>query len=83
LLYTSKQGGQIALDRNGKKLTGPVDVISTADPREPLPWRQVHHWNLMRDFAIVRLPKDASVLTLRIVTQGNMNLACLDFHRRD
>jgi hypothetical protein len=79
LLYTSKLGGQIELDRNGKKLAGPINVISTADPRDPVAWRQVHHWNIMQELADVELPSGVSVLTLRILTEGNMNLAYLDF----
>jgi hypothetical protein len=79
LLYTSRRGGTISLERNGKKLTGPVEIVSTADPAEPIAWRQWHHWNLMKDMAEVKLPKGVSVLTLRVLTEGNMNLAYLDF----
>jgi hypothetical protein len=79
LLYTSKQGGTISLDRNWKQLTGPLQIVSVADPAETVAWRQVHHWNLMKDIAEVKLPKGVSVLTLHILTEGNMNLAYLDF----
>lgn len=79
LLYTSKQGGTISLERNGNKLTGPVQILPTSNPAETIAWRQVHHWNLMKDIAEVNLPKGVSVLTLRILTEGNMNLAYLDF----
>jgi len=79
LLYTSNRGGTISLERNGKKLTGPVQIVSTADPAETIAWRQWHHWNLMKDVAEVKLPKGVSVLTLRVLAEGNMNLAYLDF----
>ena len=79
LLYTSKQGGTISLDRNGETLTGPLQIVSVSDPAETVAWRQVHHWNLMKDIAEVKLPKGVSVLTLHILTEGNMNLAYLDF----
>jgi hypothetical protein len=79
LLYTSRQGGQIALDLNGRNLARPIAIVSTADPREPIDWRQVHHWNLMPGIAHVKLQRGLQVLTLRIVTQGHMNLAYLDF----
>ena len=36
----------------------------------------------MKDAAEVKLPKGVSVLTVRILTEGNMNLACLDFRRK-
>jgi hypothetical protein len=37
----------------------------------------------MRDIAVVSLPKGISVLTLRIISEGNMNLAYLDFSPRE
>jgi hypothetical protein len=82
LLYTSHQGGTISLDLNGKKLTGPLKITSTFNAADPAAWRQWHHWNLMKDVTQVMLPKGVSVLTVRILTEGNMNLACLDFRRK-
>jgi hypothetical protein len=79
LLYTSIRGGTVALDLNGKKLTKPIAIRSTYNAAHPIPWRQWHHWNLMKDFAKVRLPKGVSVLTLRVLTEGNMNFAYLEF----
>ena len=82
LLYTSHQGGTIGLDLNGKKLSEPLRVISTFDAADPVAWRQWHHWNIMKNMARIRLPKGTSVLTVRILTEGNMNLAWLDFRRQ-
>jgi hypothetical protein len=79
LLYTSNLGGTISLDRNGKPLTPPIKIISTKNDQEPIAWRQWHHWNLSRDAAEVDLPKGISVLTVQILTEGNMNLAYFDF----
>jgi hypothetical protein len=79
LLYTSNRGGTISLDRNSRPLVSPIKIISTHDDRDPIAWRQWHHWNVMTNLATVKLPKGVSVLTLRIVTEGNMNLASLDF----
>jgi len=79
LLYTSNRGGTISLDRNGRPLVPPLNIISTSTDRDPVAWRQWHHWNVMTNIAEVELPKGVSVLTLHIVTEGNMNLACLDF----
>ena len=80
LLYTSNRGGQIALDLNGKPLAPVIDLLSTRNEAEPVAWRQWHHWNVMTNIAEVQLPQGVSVLTVRIVTEGNMNLAYLDFH---
>jgi hypothetical protein len=79
LLYTSHQGGSIELDLNGKKLCGPLKIVSTATTADPLAWRQWHHWNLAKDLARVNLPKGVSVLTVRVLTEGQMNLGYLDF----
>jgi hypothetical protein len=79
LLYTSNRGGTISLDRNGKPLVPSIDIISTRNDKDPLAWRQWHHWNMITNVAQVALPKGVSVLTVNIVTQGNMNLAYLDF----
>ena len=79
LLYTSNRGGKVSLDLNGKTLLPATDVLSTSNPAETVPWRQWHHWNLMKDFAVVRLPAGVNVLTFHIVSEGNMNFAYLDF----
>jgi hypothetical protein len=63
-------------------LTPPINIISTASDKEPVAWRQWHHWNIMTNMAEVYLPKGVCVLTLHIVTEGNMNLAYLDFERK-
>jgi hypothetical protein len=82
LLYTSNRGGEISFDLNGKKLTGPVNVLSTYNAADPIAWRQWHHWNIMKDFVEVQLPRGVSVLTLHVVSAGNMNFAYLDFKVR-
>jgi hypothetical protein len=82
LLYTSNRGGDISLDLNGRPLTSALRVLSTKSADETVPWRQWHHWNLMKAAAEVYLPRGKNVLTLRVLTQGNMNLAWLDFERK-
>ena len=79
LLYTSNRGGSISLDVNGKDATGPILIPTTANAAEPVAWRQWHHWNLFHRATKVRLPAGKSVLTVHILTQGNMNLAYFDF----
>jgi hypothetical protein len=82
LLYTSNRGGDISLDLNGSPLTPAIRVVSTSNPSETVPWRQWHHWNVMKAIAVVNLPEGTSVLTLHVLTQGNMNLAWLNFERK-
>jgi hypothetical protein len=79
LLYTSNRGGTISLDLNGNTLTGPLEIASTFNPADPIAWRQWHHWNLMKGLAEVRLPKGLNVLTLHVLSEGNMNFAYLEF----
>lgn len=82
LLYTSNRGGTISLDLDGKKLTGAIDIPTTFNPEETVEWRQWHHWNLLNDMATVKLPKGKHVLTFRVLTEGNMNYAYLDFKEK-
>ena len=79
LLYTSNRGGTISLDVNGQPATPPLNIPSTFDTKDPIPWRQWHHWNLTKHLAQIHLPAGKSVLTVHILTEGNMNLAYFDF----
>ena len=79
LLYTSNRGGSIALDVNGEPATGPLTIVSTYDAADPVAWRQWHHWNMAPGIARLKLPAGKSVLTVHIVSGGQMNLSTFDF----
>jgi hypothetical protein len=79
LLYTSNRGGSISLDINGQPSGAPINIPSTFSAAEPIAWRQWHHWNLLPHATTVHLPAGRSVLTVHILTQGQMNLATLNF----
>ena len=79
LMYTSNRGGTISLDLNGAPLTQPISLVSTATDKDPVAWRQWHHWNRMTAIATVTLPKGLNVLTVKVLTQGNMNFDYLEF----
>jgi hypothetical protein len=81
LLYTSNRGGTISVDVDGKKGAGPLTIQSTFNAADPIAWRQWHHWNLAPGLVKLRLPAGKSVLTVRILTGGNMNLAYFDFKK--
>jgi hypothetical protein len=49
------------------------------DSADPVAWRQWHHWNLASNFLKVRLSKGRNVLTVHILTGGNMNLSYFNF----
>jgi hypothetical protein len=79
LLYTSNRGGTIAIDVNGVRAADALPVASTYDPADPVAWRQWHHWNLARNLAQIHLNAGRNVLTVHILTNGQMNLATFDF----
>lgn len=79
LLYTSNRGGTISIDVDGEDATGPIAIPSTYDAADPIAWRQWHHWNLLKMEKPVKMPKGRHVLTVHILTEGNMNLAYFDF----
>ncbi len=81
LLYTSNRGGTISIDVNGVSATAPLTIPTTFSEADPIAWRQWHHWNSVPAFAKVSLPAGKNVLTIRILTGGNMNLAYLDFKK--
>jgi hypothetical protein len=81
LLYTSNRGGTISIDVNGESATPPLNIPSTFDASDPIAWRQWHHWNVVPKLAKLKLPAGKSVLTVRILTEGNMNLAYLEFKK--
>jgi hypothetical protein len=83
LLYTSKNGGSISLDLDGKQLGGLIRLDSTYNAQDPVAWRQWHHWNYAKELARVTLPNGVHVLTLHIVLEGNMNLSYLDFSKAE
>jgi hypothetical protein len=81
LLYTSNRGGTIGFDVNGKQASGPLKIASTYDAGEPVAWRQWHHWNLARDLRRIHLEEGLNVITLRTLSEGQMNYATLQFKR--
>lgn len=81
LLYTSNRGGSISFDVNGKPAAGPLAIVSTYNAADPIAWRQWHHWNIAHNITTLHLGAGKNVLTVHIVTGGQMNLASFDFRR--
>lgn len=79
LMYTASGNGGISFDLDGETLTSELLVPSTRSDKEPLKWRQWHHWNRVDKLTAVKLTKGIHVLTLKIVSNGNMNYDYLDF----
>jgi hypothetical protein len=81
LLYTSNRGGTISLDVNGKQAAGPLTIASTYNAADPVAWRQWHHWNNAAAIAKLKLMHGKNVITVHVLTQGNMNFAWFDFEK--
>ena len=79
LMYTASGDGGIALELDGKMLTDTLKVPSTRSDKEPVAWRQWHHLNRIDKLATVKLKKGIHVLTLKTVSNGNMNYDYLNF----
>ena len=83
LLYTSNRGGAISIDVSGAPAAGPLTIPTTYDAKDPVAWRQWHHWNVVPKIARLHLTAGKNVLTIHIVEQGQMNLAVFDFKRAE
>jgi hypothetical protein len=81
LLYTSNRGGSISLDVNGKDATGALRIPSTFQAKDPVAWRQWHHWNVAHHLVQLRLSAGLNLLTVHTLTEGNMNFAYFAFEK--
>lgn len=79
LMYTCNGPGKVSISINRKDATGPLALINTNNPHDPIAWRQWHHWNKMMGLAKLHLAAGKQLLTFHIVANGNMNLDYLEF----
>jgi hypothetical protein len=79
LMYTSNRGGTVSLAVDGRDATGPLEIASTFDAKDPVAWRQWHHWNHLDPIGEVPLKEGIHVLTLSTLAGGNMNYDFLEF----
>jgi hypothetical protein len=79
LMYTASGTGGISLTLDGKQLTSEIVIPSTRNDQETIAWRQWHHWNRIDSLATVKLKKGIHILTLKTVSNGNMNYDYLEF----
>jgi hypothetical protein len=79
LLYTAaRDGGAVSLSVDGVNQTGTRVLQNLSHERETIDWRQVHHWG-RSELAPIRLEEGTHLLTLKVETSGQLNLATLDF----
>jgi hypothetical protein len=79
VMYTSNRGGAIRFFVDNVDSTSLLDIPSTFDAREPLAWRQWHHWNYIDSLTIMHLKKGRRVIKLEISKLGNLNFDYFDF----
>lgn len=79
LLYTANGDGEISIEVNGRDATGKMKITSTHDDKDPVDWRQWHHWNKLDSIGTIKLKKGKQTLRLHIVSNGNMNFDYLTF----
>lgn len=79
IMYTSNGDGTIALDLDDQPLAKDLKITSTHNDLDTVKWRQWHHWNRTDSLTSVNLTRGIHVLTVRIVSNGNMNLDYLEF----
>jgi hypothetical protein len=79
LMYTASGDGGIVLLLDGKEISSEIVVPSTRNDKETIAWRQWHHWNKITTSIPPKLKKGMHVLTLKTVSNGNMNFDYLDF----
>lgn len=72
LMFTSRHGGVVRLStENGAHVD--LQIPTTYDAKDPIDWRQWHHWNYIDDLGTIALKKGKQVLTLTTIEKGEMN----------
>lgn len=79
LMYTANGNGGIIVLLDGDEISSEIVVPSTNNSKETIAWRQWHHWNKISTKIPTKLKRGKHVLTLKTITNGNMNYDYLDF----
>ena len=82
LMYTANGDGEIEVSA-GEATTGAMKVMSTHKDADTLAWRQWHHWSKTDSLGFIRLRKGTQVITLKTISNGNMNYDYLEFNKND
>jgi hypothetical protein len=81
IMYTASGDGGISLMMDGRQLTSELRIPSTRNEKEPIAWRNWHHWNRIDSLTSIKLEKGIHVLRLNTVTNGNMNYDWIEFRK--
>ena len=78
-MYTANADATIAIEIDGLPWTELILIKSTFNEKDPIAWRQWHHWNKQSIFKAKKLSKGKHILTLRTFERGNMNYDFIEF----
>jgi hypothetical protein len=81
IMFTSNKNGKISIAVNDKDATGLITIPSTANEKEPVPWRNWHHWNYLDNIAQIQLKKGIQTITLHTEELGDMNYDYINFKK--
>jgi hypothetical protein len=79
ILCTAAVDGEISIDVDQKPAVTALKIASTFAAAETIKWRNWHHWALAKNAATLELSRGDHVLTVHIVSGGNMNLSTFEF----
>jgi hypothetical protein len=82
VMYTSNRGGAIQIIIDDTDTTGLLNITSTFDAKDPLGWRQWHHWNYQDSLTTQYINAGRRIITLKIAKQGNFNFDYLLFSNK-
>lgn len=83
LMYTANQNAEISLTISDVNKTGVISIPSTYAEADTIGWRQWDPWNYLESISIVEIKKGKQILSLRIVSVGQMNFDYLNFIKLD
>ena len=83
LMFTSNRGGEIEVVSDRNASTGPMKIPTTFNESDTLGWRQWHHWNKAGNLGTLELRQGKQVITLKTLSEGNMNYDYLEFTPED
>ncbi len=83
VMYTSRYEGQFSLSSSYSAVVDTFLLESTYNEKDPIAWRQWHHWNYAKHIGTINLKKGKQTLTLSTLGKGNMNYDFLSFSLKD
>jgi hypothetical protein len=81
VMYTSNRGGAIRLIVDNTDSTALLNIPSTFNAKEPIAWRNWHHWNSISNLTTLHLNKGKRIIKLEISKEGNFNFDYFGFEK--